>query len=91
MSDVYNLLILSAITAQEIRTSDDEAHNPDCTHAACVEERAARGMMASLPEHKKKQSSWRSFMRELRDASKEHNLPIMEDDEYKELLRRQGK
>lgn len=81
MSVVYDLFRLAVLTAQQIRSSDGEDHTPDCTHPACVEERSARREMEDLPEHKEDQSSWVSFMNELREAARKDNDPIIEDDE----------
>lgn len=85
MTDVYHLLQLSAMTAQEIRSSDDEVHNPDCTHRHCVAEREARRDMEALPEHKEKQSSWVKFMRELRDAARESHIEEEPQEEINEF------
>jgi hypothetical protein len=78
MSAIYDLLQLSVLTAQQLRSSDGDKHTPDCTHPHCLEERLARRAMEELPEHKAQQSSWVTFMKELTNAFNDEENPIVE-------------
>lgn len=91
MSAIYDLLQLSALTAQQIRSSDGEVHTPECAHPHCTEERAARRAMEALPEHKTQQSLWVTFMKELIGATRNEEDPIIEGDTLTEYNMYDGK